>query len=284
QDDFNLFGTDQDEETDDQLAFGQSETPDWLKTVAPVSAQEGENDLSFLDENDETLNDFTLEFEEDLDAVGEAEAADEIDWMLDDAENTPEWMTTIDEPTPTAAKPIGTEAIAETDDEWLFEEDQAATEDVPEWLIAAAPVAAVTATAANAFAWDEVQAIDEEPLEDTAPSAAQNAPDWLNAMVPGLDISYETESVEPPPTPTVKRDYDWVNQIVEEELRPPVSMPEKDGRKPRFSFSRLPAWLRGGQTSAPTPAPTQAVATETDEGDDDLPPWLSFDDDEPDAR
>lgn len=276
-DDFNLFGTDEDEETDELLTFGQTETPDWLKTAAPVNAQN--DDLSFL-EDDETLTDFTLDFEDDLDAVAQDEESEELDWMLDNSENTPEWMQTINDPTSTPTRPVATEAIAESDEEWLFEEDQAAAQDLPDWLTAA-PVAATAATAATAFAWDDVQTSDEQPLEETAPTAANNAPDWLNAMVPGLDISYETESVEPVPTPTVKRDYDWVNQIVEEELRAPVSMPEKDGRKPRFIFSRLPVWMRGGGSTQAQPQ-TQTVDADQE---DDLPPWLSFDDDdEPEAR
>jgi tetratricopeptide (TPR) repeat protein len=108
------------------------------------------------------------------------------------------------------------------------------------------------------LATSEFDSEDEEGFE---PAPASNAPDWLNAMVPGLDMNYET--LEEEPTETVSedfgeeaedaREYDWVENIVEEESRQPP--------RRRFIFSRAPAWLR--RSSQPA------------KRDDELPDWPS---------
>ncbi|NWG18508.1 MAG: hypothetical protein HXY41_17950, partial [Chloroflexi bacterium] len=142
---------------------------------------------------------------------------------------------------------------------------------------------------------EEPAAHDEAPdMEEIvmAPTPANNAPDWLNAMVPGLDVDYaapEDEPIEqtyaedvvlhrsmafaPEVSPSPRKDFDWLVEIVEEETQ---QMPAAQTGGRRFVFSRQPAWLRQPTEQRDEAAPRRdAQDDETDGQDDsDLPDWL----------
>ncbi len=109
----------------------------------------------------------------------------------------------------------------------------------------------------------------EDEVGSRAP--AENAPDWLNAMVPGLDVDYEAredeveavEALEERAVPALKRDYDWVAALATAE----TALDQPATTRPRFVFSRPPAWLSGGSSSS--------------KADDGLPDWISEDDSAP---
>jgi hypothetical protein len=199
-----------------------------------------------------------------------------------------------------AQEPVPDEAIQAVTPDWLsgMEPDMMDADQIadPEWP-AAEPVAElddllpmdsiedVETARVHAVmdASEDQMAYDwDDSLEETAPAAplpAANAPDWLNAMVPGLDVDPSAEEdaplesefmpgsenrvtavlpvAQPKPTP----EYNWVNEIVQEETQPvqevDVAVAGAGAGKSRFSFSRLPKWLQGKPAE-----------------DMDLPPWL----------
>jgi hypothetical protein len=146
--------------------------------------------------------------------------------------------------------------------------------------------------------WDQaaLQAeATQQPSQSVAAEMAQagNAPDWLNAMVPGLDLDYEAPEDEPieqefiegaahraradaPMTDT--SEFAWLNKVVEAEIR----SAEPPARKRHFVFSHPPAWLQTPVASMPAPAAVVEAPTAASKGD--LPPWLSFDADQPVAE
>jgi tetratricopeptide (TPR) repeat protein/uncharacterized protein YdbL (DUF1318 family) len=296
------------EDEDEQAAVGEN-VPDWLSAVSPTSDTTQEEEDEF---------DFTLEDEDEQAAVGEnvpdwlsavsptagtVEEEDEFDFTLEDedeqaavGENVPDWLSAV---SPTSG------TTQEEEDEFDFtleDEDEAVAEDnVPDWLSAVSPTSNTNEDEFE-FALEDEEEVDYTTLdeeadyaslgEEVAPTPAANAPDWLNAMVPGLDLDYdedeETEAeTTATPEPSRAGDFGWLTTIVNEELAPPTSMPEPVGSTERmtavveptqttpFVFSRPPLWLRrlrGEENN-----------TTTMEDDDDLPPWLAFDDDDPDS-
>jgi hypothetical protein len=276
------FGSDDDDDEDadalgdfdldlDEEDEIEAETaPDWLAAVAPTDTTPTDR----LQEREMATSAASLFDDEDEDAL-------DFSWETDDeAETPPDWLAGV-----------GTTSAA--DDE--LEPD---TEAVPDWLNSLDENDAEDKIAAAA-AYDaglEADFADDEPVgtlaEALAPTPASNAPDWLNAMVPGLDVDYaDDDDSEPdaePAAPAARQgsDFTWLTTIVNEELAPPVSMPEKLGQSPirqaasramKYAFSRPPSWLRRlrGETEA---AP--ALTGESLDEDDDLPPWLQFDGDD----
>jgi tetratricopeptide (TPR) repeat protein len=192
------------------------------------------------------------ELEAQLPSTVETFAADgetldrELDWMLEDEEEEPEFVAQFGE--------LPRLEEADQNEEEVFELD------------------------AGGFGSNADFEIDgeEEALhgleldEEIEAVPASNAPDWLNAMVPGLDLDYEAEASddefsdeifaaeeEAAAAASSTGSYAWVNDIVQEELRPPMTMPEPvrattesatvaapEERRPRFSFDRAPLWLR----------------------------------------
>jgi len=104
-------------------------------------------------------------------------------------------------------------------------------------------------------------------------------------MVPGLDVDitnqeadepFETEYLEDAEEVKQQTDYAWVAAIVEDELRPPSTLPSVTSESPRvnvprrrFEFATPPAWLRNLRAQKASP----------DQSREDIPDWLDFDDD-----
>lgn len=256
--------------------------PSWMSDVAPVSETEA------LEETE------SAQFVRDLEAEAEAEPVSEAqpssgmpDWLLDAA--------------PIAAGVATVAAVAQTDEpeaeplpalevepgDWDF--DTVEPEIVePDMLVSAeAEYEAEMVAEEQWFAEDEevlpVAAHIEPSTEDefaltedsTAMTPAENAPDWLNAMVPGLDIDTHAgeaeasveEAVEETvvaAAPAMPDDYQWLNEVVDEETRADAPVAAVAARAPRFIFSRPPLWLRR----------LLEQREQTDNPDDDLPAWL----------
>jgi hypothetical protein len=271
---------DAEEQDDDQFAISAN-TPDWLSEAAPVSeaANDEDDDWSMDTEQDvhapDWLSEINAEQAQDVEALAEAEAetGGEYGW-LDDLE-------------PSAAEPVA--SAGEID--WMDDdiEEQSAVVFTPVYSDAGME---------SALQFNNVEDHEEKALASAAaPPPAENAPDWLNAMVPGLDLDYglgedapieqeyvqgqshrrvaaaSRENVAASPT----RDFDWLNNIVEEEQQYPVTTPTAPitpaaspdpAERRRFSFSRQPAWLQR-RTQRQQEAPLSAV-----EDNGDLPEWL----------
>lgn len=245
--------------------------------TAPAGASEFEWFSDIEAEIDEAeaaagVPDWLKELEPDTDVVA---AAGRADSAADEVAETFEWVDTAatDESEPAA--------VVETPD-WLSElepeqpppgaviEDEATVVTVqpgeqPDWLVDSLPSSAVTeeATAvqpvdtAEEFevAAEDAFAFDELAFE-TEHRPAQNAPDWLNAMVPGVDLDYDPAADElveaEAPVETAEpvrsaRDFDWLNEIIEEETQPALSEVAEAPASP-FIFSKPPAWLRGSRS------------------------------------
>ncbi|NWF68421.1 MAG: tetratricopeptide repeat protein [Chloroflexi bacterium] len=231
----------------------------------------------------------------------------------EDEESDYEWMAEVAE----------AEVAGEERPEW-FDDDEEAVQYTPRaaapaddqqfsWMHAldAKTPAPAPAKTSGVLDQDSFGLVSEEEYgleEEYAPAPAENAPDWLNAMVPGLDIDYtaaeeapvEQSFVEEAPAhrqraaqpEEAQAEFGWLSAIVEEETRAPQApavMPEtpaapKPRAAPRFSFSRLPSWLRR-KPESPAPAAAPAVSEpewlhdSSDTGDNrdddvDLPDWL----------
>jgi tetratricopeptide (TPR) repeat protein len=250
---------DQDEfalETLDEEAQPE-ETPDWLVTL---NANRSAGDAGSIEE--ESLDWEASEQDEAFDFSDEEEA-------VEPARELPDWLAGV-QPAP-----------ASVSDEF--------DEDIPDltWDEEAEPVS----SGANIFDEidedqdlidaDQISAYDYDESEAVVPSPAENAPDWLNAMVPGLDLDYDSREdeyeeayeAEPYSEAESRREYGWLNDIVQEELAPPVTMPDESGARPRFVFTRLPLWQR---VPGATSSGRDDRNGDSQAGDDDLPPWLSF--------
>jgi hypothetical protein len=256
----------------------QIEEPDLTEPLAAAS-------VDWLSESSNLEDSMDQAVTADSDWLSEMQAA-ATDAVPEEAIQaaTPDWLSGME---PDA---MDADQIAEPD--WSAAEVPA---DSPDWLGAVEPAAEVESVlpmdsledvetarihAVMEASSDQAAYDWDESLEETAPAAplpAANAPDWLNAMVPGLDVDPSAEEdlqlesefmpgsenrvtavlpvAQPKPTP----DYNWVNEIVQEETQPvqEVAVAGAGAGKSRFSFSRLPKWLQG--------KPAEDV---------DLPPWL----------
>jgi hypothetical protein len=100
-------------------------------------------------------------------------------------------------------------------------------------------------------AFEDLPAAELEAVEN-----GSNAPDWLNAMVPGLDIDTtagaqgitdllgDETTDETADAAAMPEDYQWLNEMVEEETQSDIIVPAVASQSPRFVFSRPPRWLR----------------------------------------
>jgi hypothetical protein len=237
---------DEEEEEDDEAVSG--EVPDWLSGIVKSQPEEEE----------------------------QPQAAEPVE----SAGSEFDWLNAINEPSSESEAENKPEPVEEHSDE---------------------PVTAAPAANNQWFEFDEDKELasapqDEEEVAMSSIPAATNAPDWLNAMVPGLDVDFEAgedEQVEQEfASGAAYRsrergenrrapEFDWVSKLVDEELSP-ASQPS---RPPRFSFSRVPAWLRSRAKETARPAaemvkPPQAMAEVQDTAlDDDFDDWLKLDDD-----
>jgi hypothetical protein len=224
-----------------------------------------------------------IEGEEPIIAQGNTDWLTGVGLSKDDAQSTDDWVSDL--------------PVEETDEafDWAAE-----LEDKP-----------VPAATEKPMSGAHIEDFVNE--DDIVPAHAENAPSWLNEMAPGFDVdpdaeeeaALEQEFVQTPvghrqrSAEDEQSEFEWLSDIVEEESSAqPAVMPELPAaaevpvpRAPRFSFSRLPAWLRR-KTAAPTPepvapaAPPAAVSDEPEwlrDGDetgdnsdnnDDLPDWL----------
>jgi hypothetical protein len=223
---------------DDQYAVA-NEVPDWLSDLQPQADAEPVAEVEDDAWSDEESDDMDFQpirkiATDELDAVPALSLADEADdeddyWLNDE------------------------QAELETANGVPPEED-----DINEF------------EGLTVFPSDEMDVMRDENFE---PAPASNAPDWLNAMVPGLDVDFEAEEdaqleteFESGQPETVmhypSREFDWVEEIVEEESRQPeATATVAQPAEPRYIFSRPPSWMN---------EPTAPINQ-----DEELPDWPS---------
>jgi tetratricopeptide (TPR) repeat protein len=261
------------------------DTPDWLSEIQPQEQAEPEAELEPVvaaSEDYAWLDQVKAEAEPAAEPEVSGIASDDYDWLDEvesdavtaDTESTfadaNESISQSDMETgdwDSAAVPSFTlvEDADDEDDYWLNDEEEEVEtvtggqplEDdinVPEGM--------------TVFSSDEMDMMQDESFE---PIPASNAPDWLNAMVPGLDVDFEATEDEPleefmneaePQTPAHSREFEWVEEIVEEESRQPETTTiVAEPARPRYIFSRPPTWLN--EPAGPI------------NHDDELPDWPS---------
>ncbi len=256
----------------------ESETPDWLSSAAPRAAE-----TARLDEPEEI---YEWETELGLDnSEQETESGDALpDWL--NHIQSQQQSDTISEPVDST---LGNEFSWIDDINAPIEEEGTSPEPI---------LAEVDEQGEDDFSFDDTEEADLSDESATsevpaAPTPANNAPDWLNAMVPGLDVDYDAPEDEPIEQSFIempdggsneqieqvapirnRREFDWLNNIVEEESQQINAIQDK-GRR-RFIFSRQPAWLRRpteGREAAPKGKSTMVNDDDFDD-DVDVPPWL----------
>ena len=290
------------DDIDEEFAFDEAsaadpdEMPSWLADVGhDEDSEEADEAYQFSPETaDAGGGDF--EEEEEMGAFDFAESsAEEVeetpDWLADleitderttpVSRETPDWLTGLDTSPPPA----------------IYEDET--DEDTPEWL---AELNREEEDEVAELVYDQrhyAEAVDEEAFvgDEIEPASAGNAPDWLNAMVPGLDVDYEAQEDQPIEHDYVRAEaeisgkdpFDWLSEMVEDELsHPPGAIPgvTAASRAARFVFTKPPLWMRVGEGQRETS--TVMIADDDlkddeldfDEIGEDLPPWLSFDDDD----
>jgi tetratricopeptide (TPR) repeat protein len=246
-----LSALDEDQEEEDEGA--QITAPDPISDLEIASDQgideDFESEFGYDSGDDLMLDVDELETQLPDTIVADGETLDrELDWMLEDDEEEPEF-------------------VAQFGDLPRLEDS-----DNDEEVFSLEPSTFETDMDFENSEEDDLRGLDLE--EEIEPVPASNAPDWLNAMVPGLDLDYEAEPTddefsdeffatedESPAVESTSGSYAWVNEIVEEELRPPMTMPEpvratseaaavdtsmveREERRSRFTFNRAPVWLR----------------------------------------
>ncbi|MBW4438783.1 MAG: tetratricopeptide repeat protein [Pleurocapsa minor GSE-CHR-MK-17-07R] len=188
------------------------------------------------------------------------------------------------------------------DDDWLDSEDDELPETPPviEEAVASSefdsPAGDPFSTGALASVESESGMAEAEP-EVVEEEASDRIPDWLNAMAPGLDVDYEAEEDAPieqeylTDTPVsasqeFESGFRWVEDIVgEESQQVPVIEQAAEGdlgdasgstEKPRFQFTRQPAWLKFTRKPAwmKKQSASDSESAAPADGDSDLPEWL----------
>ncbi|MFO7320619.1 MAG: tetratricopeptide repeat protein [Chloroflexota bacterium] len=254
-----------DVEAADREPVANADVPDWLKelepetgTSAPVEPAEAATE--------QEVEEFVWASE--IETMESAAVSETPDWL-----NALEAETTSEQPETEAAEEAAeveaapeaeAEPVQEAQPAWLMgnqpEQPETEAEELPELGEPVAPVE-FELEAEDAFAPDEL-------AFETEHRPAQNAPDWLNAMVPGVDLDYEPTpeeleepvaeveaapeaEAEPVQETQPPRDFDWLNEIVEEETQPApeptvADAADEPAEKPAspFVFSKPPAWLR----------------------------------------
>jgi hypothetical protein len=299
---------------------------------AQPAAEEDEEALDWMSEleaaSSPTASTEFVDQPEDLSWTDEEEAVEDDQPLI--SQGKTDWLSSVGiskrETTEPQAEDFGSDySWADDEEEQAVEAD--ASSDMPSWAVQESG-----SGTDSEFDWANELNNDETPTkalrsdaeeesvnEDYASVNANNAPDWLNAMVPGLDVDPEEEE-DAPIEQSYSEDngghrvraaadqsgFNWLTDIVDEETSAqpaaaPSMMPEelptapapKPTKQPRFSFSRLPAWLRPKSAApaavAPAPAVTPTSVTEepdwlreaedtgdnSDNNDDfDMPDWL----------
>ena len=296
---------DGDDDSDDEFDLDFSDEPaeegeaDWLADIGDT-----------VDEAGDEMEDAIAEMSDGLgDLFDDNEEGDEFDLDFSDepvAEADDDWLAGIGESVEEAGDEFE-EAVAEADDDWLAgigesveeaeDEFEAVADESDDWLSGVMDgvddaiddaedefdsfIEDEEAEPAYAMTDDyedqgELTYLDEMS-EDTEIAPASNAPDWLNAMVPGLDVDYEADEDAPMDEGFLEEEavhastesgegFDWLTDIVEEETDQVASVSPLS-----FIFSRLPRWLRGGDSSEASatavmdePIVTEAVVDEDD--------------------
>ncbi len=304
-DTFSLF--DAEEEEQDDVLFEDSEPveaavmPDWLSAMQTTSEDAEEEDVladvqryTYFENDAEPVDDTAIPdwlstAENAAVDVGESVVEQQPDWLgsigttptdeedsfeVDDAQ--PDWMNEA---------LIGDEALPFDEALDSDADEQDILEEAPSWLGASAQITDDALFSQFEEDADLLDADEFEITEEVALTPAENAPDFLNAMVPGLDVDitdqeadepFETEFLEDAEEVKQQTDYAWVAAIVDDELRPPKTLPSITTETPsvniprrRFEFAAPPAWLRKLRAQKAAP----------DQSNDTLPDWLDFDDD-----
>lgn len=251
--------------------------PSWLTALDPIEDDApAAHTIDHLETvRDAVSEDFDEEDQGDLsfleNTVSDGETLDrELDWMLEDDEEEPEFVAQFGDlprldlaDDADAEEPFSLGSGDFDSSDFDLGDFDSADED-----LAAAEISSGYSDFGSDAGTDALRSL--ELTDEIEPVPASNAPDWLNAMVPGLDLDYEVDGAEDEFSDEVfaasdnetsasggsTGGYDWLTEIVEEELRPPVTMPEPvrptsetaaaplEGSRQRFSFDRAPLWLR----------------------------------------
>ncbi|GAB5492712.1 MAG: hypothetical protein Phog2KO_29270 [Phototrophicaceae bacterium] len=271
--------TSRDEPTDFETTVDgfDGDEPEWLKQTGEYLAPEQNEEVDWGDDDSDYLEVLPLadiepdDYDEDDDSeeVAYADADNTLDWLDEDdadEDSVPDWLDT-DEVEDEEAIPL---AEFDTDDDYdeVFE-----------------------ASSSDSTYLDDYD-------EDTEQADADNAPDWLNAMVPGLDLDFEAEDEghldegfeerentlrerRLNESETIKSDFDWLQDIVEEETGVMDAVNDEDmattppptplAPRKQYEFSLPPVWARDGNA---TDSIAQAVTLASE-----VPDYLSdFDD------
>ena len=294
------------------FSFATEESSDWpagdQMAAAAFASQADDSDDEPIDWSGEAYP--TGEVAEDSAQPGTDDVPEQEEWFADAADAG---LLEADEAfTPHEQGPV----MDEPTEDWMLASAQMAEDAGSDADDEFAEVEAQFDDEFDAFQQDEDEpfAASAEPLEfeamgtfddgeeETTPTPASNAPDWLNAMVPGLDVDYEaeedaqveeafdelpaqSETAATAPAARTSGEFGWLTEIVDEEFNaPPENLPATPPPaaaapgKPRFSFSRPPAWLRKLRGEAPEA--TASTAADDEPIGEDLPDWLEFDDDD----
>ncbi len=273
------------------LDTGETQSvPDWMTDVTgsatPAEAFDAEPLVAEVPETDAELDA----------AVWLDETPDESASPEEAPSSTPDWL--LDAAAPVAAAAVVAATLSPSDDEqpaqaseefWDLEVPESnMPDDVFEPVAVIEPEQADWQTAADDAATDNKYYSAFEDLAASEPDTAfeaattgSNAPDWLNAMVPGLDIDtaagagdledvieedISEETANAANTAPMPDDYEWLNEIVDEETKSDIAVPAVAVQAPRFVFSRPPRWLRRLIEG-------RGAASEVTD-DSDLPAWL----------
>ncbi len=312
-DTFSLFDAEDEPEEDelfiDSEPIEEAIMPDWLSSMQATQATNEENDEeAFEDEaqsyayfendipraDDTAMPDWLSTAENIAVDLDEVSADEQPDWLstigtgnlngeefeVDDAQ--PDWMAeTLVE---SNESNDGTDNPLLDDRPYRYEYEQDVVGETPNKLGVST---SIDETLFSQFE-EDADLLDAEAFEaseELVLTPADNAPDFLNAMVPGLDVDISAQDTDEPLEAEYLEDaedvkqqanYAWVAAIVDEELRPPRTLPIATSEMPavsvsyrRFEFSTPPAWLQ--KLRAQKAPPRQS--------EDALPDWLDFDDD-----
>ncbi len=262
---------DEDEDITDELVEPEPITEEEDNWLAGIGVQEEDEwDEEYYDEYEDEyeLNISSTSGMSDMLETIRTSREEDDDSHLDDFEHDePEWLKQTGE----LISPVENDEV-----DWGKEEE-------------AMPMAEF-----DEFDDDEFEALSEDNYsnddyeEELEQVDADNAPDWLNAMVPGLDLDFEAEDEghldegfetrentlrerRINESETIKDDFDWLQDIVEEETGaiPVVSDEELSTTPPptsiaprkQYIFSSPPVWARDDNAKENI-AKTVAVASE----------------------
>ncbi|MAS35855.1 MAG: hypothetical protein CL610_17735 [Anaerolineaceae bacterium] len=255
--------------------------PEWLDQESEP-ADEPEADANALD--------WMTELSEDESDEIAAETGAELDWLVEDPEESRavtsefNWLSETDDEEETGDEAeVSDEAAAWSDDE----DEDAIPAEIPDWLAAAEPEQA-TNLADEVEETDEAEEENFEWLESNAEASLTEAPDWLE------DIEAVTEDDEE--TVTEFDAQDTLGWASDEESQPVAEFNAEDvdtfdwlesdeeSEEPAAEPAEMPDWLASVQPEAEDADEAAEPVAEFDAADADTFDWLESDEDNDEAE